>query len=474
MATVVNIDWPSKQKLSSQAQQQELIKLLDEHQKSGINAIMLQVRPTADAFYAKGIEPWSKWLSGKQGVAPYPFYDPLEFAITEAHKRGMELHAWFNPYRATMSLSDADVSADHITKTHPEWFFTYGTQKLFNPGLPEVRNYIVQVIMSVVKNYDVDGIHFDDYFYPYPISGRAIPDTESYIKYGRDFRNITDWRRSNVDTLIKTLNDSIHVAKKHVKFGISPFGIWKNRAQDPEGSVTNGGSSYIEHYADTRKWLREEWVDYINPQIYWPFQHRLAAFENLVEWWSNNSNTRHLYIGQAAYRAAENVQGFRNRAEIPNQIRYLRENPRVQGSVYFSSKSLTNNLAGLQDSLRQNVYQYPALPPTMLWLDHIPPHSPTELTSQLSAGNVVLNWKKPTVSRDGETAYGYVVYRFNSDEEVNLEDGSKILKISFEDNLTSYTDTSALPGKGYQYLVTAIDRIKNESLPSNSVLVFKN
>ncbi|MFD2161476.1 glycoside hydrolase family 10 protein [Paradesertivirga mongoliensis] len=471
VATVVNIDWPSKAGLSSDMQQQEMIDLLDAHQRSGLNAVMFQVRPSADAFYGKSREVWSKWLTGDQGRAPLPYYDPLEFAITEAHKRGMELHAWFNPYRAAFSLSDK-VHPDHISRKKPEWFFNYAGKKLFNPGLPEVRAYIVQVILDVVKNYDIDGVHFDDYFYPGQEGGRPIPDTEAYIAYGRDYKNIKEWRLSNVDTLIHTLSDSIRFAKKHVKFGISPFGIWQNRSQHPEGSLTNGGSSYVEMYADTRKWLQKGWIDYINPQLYWPFEHRLAAFEILLEWWSNNAYGRHLYIGQAAYRTMENVQGFRNKRELPSQVRAIRNNPRAQGSVYFSSKSLTNNLAGFQDSLRNDLYRYPALPPQMLWKDDIAPQSPTQLKAYLASPNTAqLTWEEPLKARDGETAYGYVIYRFDQGEEVNLGDASKILKISFDNTIRSYRDNTLKKGVGYQYIVTAIDRLKNESLPSNSVAV---
>ena len=471
VATVTNIDWPSKPGLHSDNQKQELLRIFDDHQRSGINAIMFQIRPTTDAFYGKGRELWSKWLTGAQGTAPYPYYDPLEFAIQEAHKRGMELHAWFNPYRAAFSLSDKEVHPNHITKQKPEWFFSYGGKKLFNPALPEVREYIVQVILDVVKNYDIDGVHFDDYFYPYPESGRPIPDTDAYIKYGRDFRNITEWRRNNVDMLIQTLSDSIHTVKNYVKFGISPFGIWQNRSQHPEGSVTNGGSSYVELYADSRKWVKEGWIDYINPQIYWPAQHRLAAFENLLDWWSNNAYGRHLYIGQAAYRAAENVQGFRNRAELPNQVRALRNNNRVQGSVYFSSKSLTNNLAGFRDSLRNDLYKYPALQPVMLWRDSIAPQAPLQLTAYVRQPNSVqLNWVAPPKSRDSESAYGYVIYRFKAGEEINTEDASKIIKISFDGRTTSFIDHTGLKGNTYNYIVTAIDRLKNESRPSNAAL----
>ncbi|RYF46280.1 MAG: glycoside hydrolase, partial [Cytophagaceae bacterium] len=297
IATVVNIDWPTSTRSVPEAQKRELVEMLDTHQQTGINAVMLQVRPAADALYAKSFEPWSKYLTGQQGRAPSPHYDPLEFALTEAHKRGMELHAWFNPYRATFDRNFASLSSDHITRLKPEWFFTYGGIKLFNPGIPEVREYIVKVILNVVDNYDIDGVHLDDYFYPYPIAGQRINDTDAYQKYGQDFDDVRDWRRDNVDQLIKMLGDSIHKHKPNMKFGISPFGIWANKYQNPEGSETSGGSSYYENFADSRRWVKEGWIDYINPQIYWPIKSRAASFSKLLSWWSDNAYNRHLYIG---------------------------------------------------------------------------------------------------------------------------------------------------------------------------------
>jgi uncharacterized lipoprotein YddW (UPF0748 family) len=299
VATVANIDWPSKPGLSPDQQKQELIGILEMHKANGMNAILLQVRPAADAFYAKSREPWSQWLMGRQGVSPGPGYDPLAFAIKEAHQRGMELHAWFNPYRATMSVNTV-VSPDHMTRKRPDWFFYYGGKKKFDPGIHAVRDYIIQVILDVVKGYDVDGIHFDDYFYPYKIAGQRINDEATFSKYSNGFTDINDWRRNNVDLLIKQLDDSIHHHKKYVKFGISPFGIWKNDNEDSQGSATRGLSNYHELFADSRKWVKEGWVDYINPQIYFSFTRKVAPFGTLVDWWGNNAYGRHLYIGQAA------------------------------------------------------------------------------------------------------------------------------------------------------------------------------
>ena len=466
VATVANIDWPSAPRLATEKQKTELVNILNYHEQAGINAIMFQIRPAADAFYAKSREPWSKWLTGQQGAAPSEFYDPLEFAVTEAHKRNMELHAWFNPYRATMDNNPNSVSAQHVTRMHPDWFITYGGKKLFNPGLPDVREYIIQVILDVVKNYDVDGIHMDDYFYPYPIAGQRINDQEAWKKYGEaEWEDIKDWRRNNVDTLIQALSDSVHKYKPRMKFGISPFGIWKNASQDEEGSPTNGGSSYYEQFADTRRWVEEGWVDYINPQIYWHFGNRAAAFEKLTNWWSENTFNRHLYVGMAAYRIGEvRNTAFKNPDQLPAQIRYLRNNPRVQGSVYFSSASLRRNYGGLNDSLRNNYYKSPALPPVMLWLDSVAPNAPRQLTVGSTPRGLMLNWLTPLLAKDKELVYGYVIYRFYEGEKIDTSDPSHIVHIQYGP-LTSSEDTTAEKGKRYVYIVTAIDRLKNESDP---------
>lgn len=471
VATVANIDWPSKPGLTTETQKSELIRILNDHQKSGINAIMLQIRPATDALYGKGRELWSRFLTGTQGKAPSPYYDPLDFAIVEAHKRGMELHAWFNPYRATFNLVDSHTSPQHITKQKPEWFFTYGGKKLFNPGIPEVREYIVKVIMDVVRNYDIDGVHFDDYFYPYPEADQALRDHETFYKYGSEFENIEDWRRNNVDTLIHVLSDSIHTAKNHIKFGISPFGIWRNRAQDPNGSESAGFDGYGKLYANARKWVKSGWLDYINPQIYFPFYYAVAPYEKLVDWWSNNTFGKHLYVGQGAYRAMENRAGWSDRRQIPDQIRYLRNNMRIQGSVFFSSKSLTNNLAGINDSLRNDFYRYPALQPAMLWLDSVDPNPPTELAAKVAAKGVVINWKRPLQASDGDFAYGYVIYRFELGEKIDTERADRIIKISFDSSVTSFTDNAVSADHTYVYVLRAIDRLKNESLNSNTVTV---
>jgi uncharacterized lipoprotein YddW (UPF0748 family) len=472
VATVKNIDWPSKAGLHSDIQKEELIRIFDEHQKNGMNAIMFQVRPSADAFYAKSEELWSFFIAGEQGKAPQPFYDPLEFAINEAHKRGMELHAWFNPYRATNDSNDSLVSKNHITHTKPEWFFTYANKKFFNPGLPEVRDYINKIIINVVKNYDIDGVHFDDYFYPYP-GKEVMPDTATFAAYPNGFTDIHDWRRNNVDLLIKSVADNVYAEKKHVKFGISPFGIWRNKKEDPRGSETNGMSGYSALYADVLKWTEKGWIDYVNPQVYFPFGYAPAAFEVLTDWWANNAYGKHVYIGHGNYRLVEEKNGWNDKTQMPRQIRYLRANQNIQGSVFFSSKSVTNNLGNFQDSLRSDLYNYAALPPTMAWKDDVAPLAPLNLKIAKSKNKkALLTWEKPYEVRDGETAYGYVVYRFKSNEVVDISNAKHIVKIIFGADETSFSDDKLEASGKYKYVVTALDRMKNES-PNSNIKKFK-
>ncbi|HZX58892.1 MAG TPA: family 10 glycosylhydrolase, partial [Mucilaginibacter sp.] len=389
-------------------------------------------------------------------------------------KRGIELHAWFNPYRATVDANFKSLCTCHITNQVPSWFFTYGGVKVFNPGIPEVRDYIIKVILHVVDNYNIDGVHMDDYFYPYKIEGQKINDEQTFRAYAGEFTDIKEWRRNNVDLLIQALGDSIHKHKPFVKFGISPFGIWKNARQDPEGSQTMGGDSYYELYADTRKWVKEGWVDYVVPQLYWNIGYHLAPFENLVDWWSDNSYGRHLYIGQAPYRALEpRSRPYHSPTEIPNEIRYLRDNDRVQGSVFFSQNTLMKDPVGTTDSLRLNFYKYPALPPTMEWLDSVPPNVPKNLVATIKVKSVNLKWQTPDLAPDKEAVYGYVIYRFNLTDTVDLENPKNILHIQYNAS-TEYEDETIERNKHYLYVVTALDRMKNESDPTPTVAVATN
>ena len=367
IATVDNIDWPTKGNFNSDSQKAEFIRLLDMHQRNGMNAVIAQIRPATDAFYPSPYEPWSEWLTGKQGSPPNPYYDPLQFMIEETHKRGMEFHAWCNPYRAVFNIDKSSISATHITRLHPEWFLNYGDKKYFDPGNKEGQQFVVNVIRDVVSRYAVDAIHFDDYFYPYRIAGKEFPDAESYSKYNNGLTK-DDWRRSNVDSIIVFLSRAIKEENKFCQFGISPFGIWRNLEKDPEGSATQAGqTNYDDLYADILLWLKEGWIDYVAPQIYFEIGHPRAAYEILLDWWSKHSYGKHCYVGLGIYKAGINA-AWKDKTQLPRQIEALRNTPNIQGMIFFSSKSFTGNPNGWSDSLRLNYFKEPATIPEMEWM----------------------------------------------------------------------------------------------------------
>ncbi|TGE23111.1 glycoside hydrolase family 10 protein [Hymenobacter metallicola] len=472
IATVENIDWPSSRTLTPEQQRREYRRILDVQQLNGINAVFVQVRPAADAFYQSELEPWSKWLTGQQGKAPSPAYDPLPFLIEEAHARGMEFHAWFNPYRASMDSVTRRLAPNHPFKQHPEWFLRFGGKLLFNPGLPEVRQYITRVILDVVRRYDIDGVHFDDYFYPYPEPGLKIHDEAAFQQFNPDSLKLADWRRQNVNKLIQGLHDTIQDTKRWVKFGISPFGVWMNKSAHPEGSDTRAGQpSYANLYADSRLWLQEGWIDYIVPQLYWSTNFKLVPYATLLEWWTRNHFGRHLYVGQGAYRMLENTRSdttWRNPRELPRQVRLNRSYPTdVSGSVFFSARSLMANPLHTRDSLRQNLFRYPALVPTMPWLDAVPPRPAQNLVLTRATPVVTLTWQPGPVAADGDLARYFVVYRFTKDQTPTPDDPRNILALVQNRPGTSpvLIDTSAAPGTDYAYYITAVDRLHNESTP---------
>jgi len=374
IATVDNIDWPAKGDVNVESQKADFIRQLDMHQKNGMNAMIVQVRPSADAFYPSQYEPWSQWLTGKQGVPPSPYYDPLQFMIEETHKRGMEFHAWCNPYRADFQIGKSSIAPNHVTKIHPDWFLSYGGKKYFDPANKQAQKFVVNVIRDIVKRYDVDAIHMDDYFYPYRIAGKEFPDEAAYQKSGSTLSK-DDWRRSNVDTIISMLSVAIKQEKPWVQFGISPFSVWRNNDKDPEGSDSKAGqTNYDDLYANILLWLQMKWIDYVAPQLYLEIGHDKIAYEKLLDWWSKHSYGRHLYIGHGIYRVDEKAAAWKNKNELPNQIDLLRQYPNVQGSIYFSSKTFDRNPNGWNYSLRNNYYRLPAIIPPMEWL----PKKPTK------------------------------------------------------------------------------------------------
>jgi uncharacterized lipoprotein YddW (UPF0748 family) len=386
VATVDNIDWPSRGNYNTECQKKEFIDLLDMHKRNGMNAVIVQVRPATDAFYPSQYEPWSQWLTGKQGRPPSPYYDPLKFMIEETHKRGMEFHAWCNPYRAEFNIGNSSIAPTHITRVHPEWFLKYGDKRYFDPGNKEGQEFVVKVIRDIVNRYNIDGMHFDDYFYPYRIAGKAFPDTHSFQLYGNGMAR-DDWRRSNTDSIIAKLARAIKEEKKHCRFGISPFGVWRNEDKDPEGSATRAGvTNYDDLYADILLWLKNGWIDYVAPQLYWEFGHKAAPYEVLLDWWSRHTYGKHCYIGLGIYRAGSNMV-WKDSTLIPRQLTALRNTPNIHGAIYFSSKTFTRNPNGWSDSLQNNYYKYPALVPPMEWIDNPVPKAPELKVSSSPASN---------------------------------------------------------------------------------------
>lgn len=375
VATVGNIDWPSKPGLPVEQQKAEFLMILERAVTLNLNAIILQVRPACDAMYPSAIEPWSPYLTGTMGRAPEPFYDPLAFAVAEAHKRGLELHAWFNPYRAAHPSSKSPIAPNHISRTHPSLVRRYGEYLWLDPGERDVQDYSLSVIMDVVKRYDIDGVHFDDYFYPYKIKDAQkrdidFPDEASWRKFGVASRlTREDWRRENVNSLIQRVHQSIKQVKPWVKFGISPFGIWQPHVP-PQ---INGLGSYAGLYCDSRKWLANGWVDYLAPQLYWTIQAPEQSYPVLLKWWeAQNPQHRHIWPGIDS----GNVGGKWKPDEIINQIRLTREQAADDGNIHWSMKCLMQNRGTLAAALATELYAEPALIPASPWLDAKPPGKP--------------------------------------------------------------------------------------------------
>ncbi len=394
IATVWNIDWPSRPGLTASQQRSELTALLDMAANLKLNAIVFQVRPGCDALYASKIEPWSHWLTGKQGRAPSDGYDPLDFAVREAHRRGMELHAWFNPYRARANLK-VSAAASHISRTHPQYLMPAGTQIWLNPGHKAVQDRAVQVMADVTRRYDVDGIHIDDYFYPYPKGNKILfDDSKAYQAYrGKGGKlGLTDWRRDNVNTLVQRLNHEVKSAKPHVKFGISPFGIW--RPGVPR-TIEAGIDAYEDMAADSRRWLREGWVDYLSPQLYWRINQKPQSFTTLIKWWAGeNKRDRHLWPGVATSRIKSSTDRNRGSREIVAQIAETRRHAATKagtGHVHWSMKALQQDRDGIRKQLAAASYTQRALVPESPWLGGKTPKEPVVAT-RLTGDGVALAW----------------------------------------------------------------------------------
>jgi uncharacterized lipoprotein YddW (UPF0748 family) len=439
---------------------EDFIRKLNFLQECRINAILFQVRPEADAFYKSSLEPWSRFFTGTQGVAPEGEFDLMQFLIEECHKRNMEFHAWLNPYRA--GTAERTVFAEsHIIHTYPGRFVKYNNHILFDPGQPQNRRFICSVVKDIVERYDVDGIHFDDYFYPYPAAGAPFPDDKSFELYGlkNGYTQATrgDWRRENVNLLISELSHIIHETKPWVRFGISPFGIYRNKKSTPDGSGsnTNGLQNYDDLYADVIYWLGQGWIDYNLPQLYWEIGHSAADYATLVQWWNNNAFDRHLYIGQDVDRTMKATQ-------LARKMQYERQLPHISGHCFWPANEILWNNRGMADSLRRNYHRYPSLLPAYTHLNNHSPRKVKDLQAKQTPEGVLLQWNtglKPDARR---APHYFVVYRFAKREKINLNNPAHIVAMTRE---TSYLlpDSKRRGRDEFRYVVTAVDRFHNES-----------
>ena len=361
IASVTHIDWPSAAGLTPDQSRAELIGLYDLAVRNQLNAVMVQVRPTADAFWPSPYEPWSAWLTGTQGQDPG--WDPLAFAVDEAHKRGLQFHAWMNPYRVTMAGGAAQLVPTHPARLHPDWTVFYNNQLMYNPGIPDVRLFVEEAMMDAVKRYDIDGLHWDDYFYPYPLAGVAFDDDAAFAAFGQGFTNRGDWRRNNINELVVEMRKRVLAAKPWVAFGISPFAVWRNRATDPAGSNTTAGcQTYDDLYADTRAWVRNEWIDYIAPQLYFYIGFAAADYAQLLPWWADTvqgTNVK-LYIGEANYRvgAAGQTGPWQDPEELSRQLALSVATPQVAGHIYFSAKDVRADRLGAMKLIVERFYNF--------------------------------------------------------------------------------------------------------------------
>jgi uncharacterized lipoprotein YddW (UPF0748 family) len=472
IATVANIDWPSQRNLTSKAQREEMRALLDEFAKNNMNAIVVQIRPTADAFYPSALEPWSNWLTGKQGERPNPYYDPLQFIIEEAHKRCIEVHVWMNPYRVLNSDNLSILNKDHLFYKNRDLFVKYGDKYYFNPGLDETREFLNKVVEDVVERYDIDAVHFDDYFYPYKVANEEFPDAATFKNSPRGFapNQRDDWRRNNVNMVISELQKTIKSLKPWVEFGISPFGVWRNDNVDPKGSATRAGvQNYDDLYADILKWLKEGSIDYVAPQLYWEIGKKVADYEILAKWWSENSFGKNLYIGlyNSQLGLPEANSAWRKGNELVRQLRLNKNYPQIDGAVFYSAKAFVKNKLGLNDSLQSNFYKYPAVCPVNRNIEGEPSAQPQNIKVLRDGKDAFLMWDEVEEEGGCQIAY-YLVYAFKGKKVGDMNDPANIL-IRTTENCVNLRDFEQKFRGNYTFVVTAINRYKHESVPTQGV-----
>ena len=448
------------QGMGKEKMQQTLTYQLDELQKDGVNTIIFQVRPECDALYESKLEPWSRFLTGKQGQAPSPYWDPLQWMIEQCHKRGMELHAWINPYRAKTKTTK-QLASNHIAVRKPMNCFSYDDLFILNPGIAENRDYICEVAKDIVSRYDVDGIHMDDYFYPYPVKGETIPDQEQFRQFNNGLKDINDWRRYNVNLFIEQFYKTVHETKPWVKVGISPFGIYRNKKSSPIGSETNGTQNYDDLYADILLWVNNGWLDYNVPQIYWEIGNKAADYETLIKWWSQHASGRPLIIGEDVERTVKYSDPQNaNSHQLPAKMRLHRQLPAVKGTVLWYAKAAVDNVGNYGTALRNNYWRYPALQPSMPFISDKAPKKVSKVKSIWTSDGYVLFWTAPKGKNWQDEAVKYVVYRFAANEKVDINDPSKIVAVT----AATYCKLPYNDGKQkYTYVVSALNRLQNES-----------
>ncbi len=441
--------------------------------EAGCNAVIFQVRPTADALYPSDLEPWSAWLTGKRGKAPYPMWDPLQYALEEAHARGMEFHAWLNPYRVTSSAKEV-LPITHDAKRHPERFVKFNGQIFFDPAYQENRDFICRVVDDIVSRYDVDGIHIDDYFYPYPAGAKKFnADNNSYAKFGNG-QDRGDWRRHNVDLLIEQLHSTIKNRKSWVRFGVSPFGIWRNKSSDPRGSNSGGLQNYDDLYADVLLWARNGWIDYMAPQLYWQLDLPVAPSRHLAKWWNDNANGVDVYIGQDVRRTMNTADpGNNDTNELDTKVRLSRELPAIKGNIWWHGYWVTENMRGIADSLSLKHQSTIALPPAYGDRDERPESVKHLRLLSEDNGKTYLCWDVPAADPSAPKATDacrFVVYEFFPEENINIDDSQTIIALTPHTKILLGATEEMPELKGVTFIVTALDRQNRESEPAKVIV----
>ncbi|MFF5390370.1 glycoside hydrolase family 10 protein [Streptomyces sp. NPDC013012] len=464
IASVVNIDWPSRTGLDAAAQRAEFVRLADEALAWGFNALFVQIRPTADAFWPSPLEPWSQWLTGAQGKDPG--YDPLGFMVETAHERGLAFHAWFNPYRVSMQPDPSALVPEHPARVHPEWCVSYGGKLYYDPGVPAARRFCQEAMLDAVRRYDIDGVHFDDYFYPYPVAGSDFPDEETFRTYGAGHADKAAWRRHNVDLMVREMRDAVRAVRPDALFGISPFGVWRNATTDPRGSRTAAFQSYDGLHADTRGWVERGWLDYVAPQVYWHIGLPVADYGVLAPWWAEvvRGTDTELWIGQAVYKsgAAGQPAPWQDGKELTRHLTLNTTLPDVGGDLFFSAKDVRADRVGDFAAMRAAHWHRPVLGPLPTRLAEGPlPRRPTvEVRRDAHTGTACLHIRAGAPGRK-DVPFRYAVYRFPRDPGHRPEGEHASLMAVIPGGRQAVYDDPGAPG-GCWYAVSAIDRVQRQ------------